>query len=591
MQPDHTHPPAPPAAAPSDTARAGAPAIRRDDVFDAIVIGSGITGGWAAKELTEKGFRTLVLERGRPATHGASYVTEHRAPWEAPFRGRGDRQAYAAEKPMQSQIGPFNEGAAHWYINDRDNPYTAARDPVLWIRGDHVGGRSLMWGRHCYRWSDLDFEANAREGVEIDWPIRYADLAPWYDYVEGYVGISGERLGLAHLPDGPFLPPMPLTAVEQHVRQGIERQFPGRTLTIGRVATLTEPHRGRAACHYCGPCDRGCSTSSYFSSLSVTLPAAEATGRLTLRPNALVHSLVYDESTDRVTGVRVIDRETRDEIVYRGRLVFLCASALASTQILLHTRTPRFPDGLANSSGALGHYFMDHHMKVGAEADVEGFADRYYVGNRPTGTYVPRFRNLDAATRHDGFLRGYAYEGGTWREGWERGAYGPGFGAELKTRLREPGMWKMFLTGFGEILPRHDNYVDLDPDVTDAWGIPALRIHTSLGPNERAMRADMATAAAEMLDAAGGTNVFSFDDSYAFGEGIHEMGTARMGRDPQTSVLNGWNQAHDVPNLFVTDGACMTSAACQNPSITYMALTARAVDYAADQIRRGDLRI
>ncbi len=587
MQHDHVQP-----AAQADTsARPEAPAIRTDDVFDAIVVGSGITGGWAAKELTEKGLRTLVLERGRPAVHGESYVTEHMAPWQAPFRGRGDRRAYAADKPMQSQIGPFNEYAAHWYINDRENPYTVGRDPVLWIRGDHVGGRSLMWGRHCYRWSDLDFEANARDGVGIDWPIRYADIAPWYDYVEGYIGISGEKLGLAHLPDGPFLPPMGLTAVERHVRDGIRRHFPGRHLTVGRVATLTQPHNGRAACHYCGPCDRGCSTASYFSSLSVTLPAAEATGLMTLRPNALVHSLVYDEERDRVTGVRVIDRETRDEVVYRGRLVFLCAGALSSTQILLNTRTPRFPDGLANSSGVLGHYLMDHHMKVGAEADFEGFEDRYYVGNRPTGTYVPRFRNLDAATRRDDYLRGFAYEGGTWREGWDRGAWMPGFGADFKASLRRPGVWKLFFTGFGEILPRYDNYVELDPEVTDAWGIPALKIHASLGENERAMRADMAEAALEMLEATGGTNVFPFDDSYAFGEGIHEMGTARMGRDPRTSVLNAYNQAHDVPNLFVTDGACMTSAACQNPSITYMALTARAVDYAAEQVRRGDLRV
>jgi len=588
---EQTHAPVAPAVQADTAARPEAPAFRRDEVFDAIVVGSGITGGWAAKELTEKGLRTLVLERGGPTVHGASYVTEHMAPWQAPFRGRGDRQAYAIEQPMQSQIGPFNEYSAHWYINDRENPYTVGRDPVLWVRGDHVGGRSLMWGRHCYRWSDLDFTANAREGVEVDWPIRYADLAPWYDYVEDYIGLSGERLGLAHLPDGPFLPPMPLTAVEEHVRAGIRERFPGRTLTIGRVATLTQSHRGRAACHYCGPCDRGCSTGSYFSSLSSTLPAAEATGRLVLRPNALVHSLVYDEGRDRVTGVRVIDRASREEVVYSGRLVFLCASALASTQILLNTRTPRFPGGLANSSGALGLYLMDHHMKAGAEADYEGFEERYYVGNRPNGTYVPRFRNLDAATRHAGFRRGYAFEGGTWREGWDRAAYGPGFGAELKNRLRQPGVWKLFFTGFGEILPNRDNYVELDPSVVDAWGIPALRIHASLGENERAMRADMVASAAEMLEATGGKNVYPFDDTYAFGEGIHEMGTARMGRDPRTSVLNGFNQAHDVPNLFVTDGACMASSACQNPSITYMALTARAVDFAVEQVRRGDLRV
>ena len=586
----HTHAqPAAQTAAP-DSGR-GAPAVHTDDVYDAIVVGSGITGGWAAKELTERGLRTLVLERGGPTTPGPSYTTEHLAPWQAEFRGRGDRKKYERDQAVQSQIGPFNEYSAHWYINDRENPFTVGRDPVLWVRGDHVGGRSIMWGRHCYRWSDLDFTANARDGSGVDWPVRYADLAPWYDHVEEHAGISGEALGLAHLPDGPFLPPMAMNAVEKHVRRGIEQNFPGRTMTIGRVATLTQNHKGRAACHYCGPCDRGCSTGSYFSSLSSTLPAAEATGKMTLRPNSVVHSLIYDEARDRVTGVRVIDRTTREETKVRGRLVFLCASTLASTQILLNSKTPRFPDGLANSSGALGHYLMDHHFKVGAEADFEGLEGRYYAGNRPNGTYVPRFRNLDAATRQDGFLRGYAFEGGGWREGWERGAYGPGFGVGLKQSLREPGAWKLFLTGFGEILPRHDNYVELDPTAVDVWGIPALRVHASLGPNEAAMRADMAASAVEMLTAAGGKNVFPFDEPYAFCEGIHEMGTARMGRDPQTSVLNGWNQAHDVPNLFVTDGACMTSAACQNPSITYMALTARAVDYAVAQMRRGDLRV
>ncbi len=575
----------------ADTSTRSAPAISSTEVFDAIVIGSGISGGWAAKELTEKGLRTLVLERGGPVTAGESYSTEHLPPWKAEFRGRGDRNHWAEEYPMQSQAGPFNEYTAHWYVNDRQNPYTLGRDNFLWIRGHHVGGRSLMWGRQCYRHSDLDFTANAREGVEIDWPIRYADIAPWYDYAEEHAGISGEALGLSYLPDGKFLPPMQQNAVEKHVRAGIERSFPGRTMTIGRVAVLTQNHKGRAACHYCGPCDRGCTPGSYFSSISSTLPAAAATGRMVLRPNAIVHSLIYDEDANRVTGVRVIDRETHEAIEYRGRIVFLCASTLGSTQILLNTKTPRFPNGLANSSGTLGHYLMDHHFKVGASADFDGFEDRYYAGNRPNGIYVPRFRNLDAATRHPDFLRGYGYQGGAWRDGWGRGAGAPGFGADLKNSLREPGQWKMSLTAFGEVLPQRDNFVELDPEVTDAWGIPAVRVHASLGPNEEAMRIDMATAAAEMLETVGGRNVHAYSNTYALGEGIHEMGTARMGHDPRTSVLNGWNQAHDVPNLFVTDGACMTSASCVNPSITYMALTARAADYAVNQMKRGDLRV
>ncbi len=579
---DNTHPH--PAAVPA------APHVRRQDIYDAIVVGTGISGGWAAKELTEKGLNTLVLERGGPVVAGESYQTEHLPPWEAAFRGRGNRKRWAEDYPMQSQAGPFNEYTAHWYVNDRQHPYTMGRGKFLWIRGYHVGGRSIMWGRQSYRWSDLDFEANAKEGVEVDWPIRYADIAPWYDYVEEHAGISGEALGLSQLPDSRFLPPMPQNVVERHVRAAIEQNFPGRTMTIGRSAVLTQNHKGRAACHYCGPCDRGCTPGSYFSSISSTLPAAQATGRMTLRPNSIVHSLIYDEATDRVRGVRVIDRETKEEIEFRGRLVFLCASALASTHILLNTRTPRFPNGLANGSGTLGHYLMDHHFKVGARANFDGYEDRYYFGHRPNGIYVPRFRNLDARSQSD-FLRGYGYQGGAGREGWGRGAASAGFGKDLKERLRQPGPWRMSLTAFGEVLPRYDNFCELDATVTDEWGIPALRIHGSLGPNEEAMRIDMAAAAAEMLDAAGGQNIQQYTAPYALGEGIHEMGTARMGRDPRTSVLNGWNQAHEVPNLFVTDGACMTSAACVNPSLTYMALTARAVDYAVDQIRRGALRV
>lgn len=567
----------------------GAPYIAQREEYDAIVVGSGMSGGWAAKELTEKGLRTLVLERGGPVTAGPeSYTTEHMPPWEAEFRGRGDRKAYQQTHPMQSQAGPFNEYTAHWYVNDVENPYVEGSGKFLWIRGYHVGGRSLMWGRQSYRWSDLDFEANAREGIEVDWPIRYADLAPWYDYVEDHAGISGEALGLPQLPDSRFLPPMEQNVLERHVREQIEQRFAGRVMTIGRTAILTQPHKGRAACHYCGPCDRGCTVGAYFSSVSSTLPMAAATGRMTLRPNSIVHSLIYDEQRDRVTGVRVLDRETREEMEFYGRIVFLCASALASTQLLLNTRTPRFPNGLANSSGALGKYIMDHHFKVGASADFDGFTDRYTFGNRPNGIYIPRFRNLDRASRMD-FLRGYGYQGAGYRTGWSRGADAPGFGADLKERLREPGPWRMSLTAFGEVLPRAENYLELDPEVTDAWGIPALRIHAALGPNEEAMRRDMVTSAAEMLEAAGGKNVREEIDTYALGEGIHEMGTARMGRDPRTSVLNGWNQTHDVPNLFVTDGACMTSAACQNPSLTYMALTARAVDYAVGQINRGEL--
>ncbi len=558
--------------------------------YDAIVVGSGITGGWAAKELTEKGMEVLLLERGRPVRHGLDYITEHKAPWEMEYRGRGDNHRFKEEQFLQSQAGPVSEDNAHFFVNDRENPYTFDEDkPFLWIRGHHLGGRSIMWGRQSYRWSDLDFEANAREGIAIDWPIRYADIESWYDYVERFIGLSGQAEGMPQLPDSQFLPPMPFNAGELRVKAGIERAFPDRRMTIGRSAVLTQPHNGRGACHYCGPCARGCSVGAYFSSQSSTLPAALQTGKLTIRTHSIVHSLIYDESRDVVTGVRVIDAETHEDLEFKGRIVFLCASSLASTQILLMSTSPRFPDGLGNSSGTLGHYVMDHHFKLGAVGTIPGLEDRYYYGRRPNGIYVIRYRNVDARTRRPDFVRGYGYQGGASREGWGRGIGEPGLGAELKNRLRTPGRWRIALWGFGEMLPRHDNYVMLDPYVKDAWGLPVLRIHCTIGENELAMRRDMKVAGAEMLQAAGCTDVETWEDIYRPGEGIHEMGTARMGRDPRTSVLNSWNQLHDVPNVFVTDGACMTSAACQNPSLTYMALTARACDYAVEATKRGEL--
>lgn len=566
------------------------PSADTGKVYDAIVVGSGISGGWAAKELTEKGLEVLLLERGRPVSHGIDYITEHKAPWEMEYRGRGDRQKWKEEKYYQSQAGPVNEYNEHFFVNDRESPYTFDADkPFLWVRGHHLGGRSIMWGRQSYRLSDLDFEANAREGIEIDWPIRYADLEPWYDHVERFIGLSGQAEGMPQLPDSQFLPPMPFNAGEKWVKERLEAAFPDRRMTIGRAAILTQAHNGRGACHYCGPCDRGCSVGAYFCSLSSTLPAAMETGRLTIRTNSIVHSLIHDRNRNAASGVRVIDAETREDLEFRGRVVFLCASALASTQILMMSTSPSFPDGLGNSSGALGHYVMDHHFKLGAWGRIPGLEDRYYHGRRPNGIYLMRFRNLDARTRQPDFVRGYGYQGGASRDGWGRGIGEPGLGAELKNRLRTPGPWGISLTAFGEMLPRYDNYMTLDPFVTDAWGIPVLRFHCTLGENELAMRRDMKDAAAEMLEAAGCTDVRTYENDYRPGEGIHEMGTARMGRDPRTSVLNSWNQLHDVPNVFVTDGACMTSAACQNPSLTYMALTARAADHAVQALGRGEL--
>jgi len=559
--------------------------------YDAIVVGSGITGGWAAKEFTEKGLDTLVLERGRDVTHGAGYVTEHKPSWEMDYHGQGNQQEFDEHYPRQSMAGPFNAYNKHFFVKDSKYPYAFdEEEPFLWVRGYHLGGRSITWGRQCYRWSDLDFTANAREGIAVDWPIRYDDIAPWYDYVEKFAGISGREEGLPHLPDGQFLPPMEMNAGEKEIKASLERAYDDRMMTIGRAAVLTEslPDQNRQACHYCGPCSRGCTAGAYFSSLSSTLPAARDTGNMTLKCDSIVHSVKYDAETGRASGVRVVDRKTQDTREYEGRVVFLCASALGSTKILLNSTSSRFPNGLANSSGTLGRGIMDHHFKVGASGIIPGLEDRYYYGNRPNGIYIPRFRNLNGQDPNVDFLRGYGYQGGAYREGWTRALSEDGFGTDLKNALRDPGQWRMNLYGFGETLPDEDNYVELD-DETDEWGIPLLRTHVSLGDNEEAMREDMKQQAAEMLEAAGATEVEPYEQRYWPGEGIHEMGGARMGRDPETSVLNAHNQAHDVPNLFVTDGACMTSSGWQNPSITYMALTARAVDYAVEEMKRDNL--
>ena len=569
--------------------------VKGDD-YDAIVVGSGISGGWAAKELTERGLRTLVIERGRDVVHGKDYITEHKPSWEFPLHDRRinpDVQG-SEDYPIQARTGQFREANKHFFAKDTKYPYIEGK-PFTWIQGDQVGGKSLIWGRQVYRWSDLDFGANLRDGVAVDWPIRYADIAPWYKHVERHIGVSGERLGLAHLPDGEFLPPMEMNAGEKFVKRGIEHSFPKRHMTIGRVAILTQNHNGRAACHYCGPCERGCSTGSYFSSQSSTLPAARKTGRMTLVPNQIVHSLIYDEAKNRVSGVRVIDANTKEEREYRARIVFVNASTLATTRILLNSKSARFPNGLGNSSGVLGQHLMDHHFQSGARGQISGLTDHYYQGNRPNGIYIPRFRNLgDDASKRSDYIRGFGYQGGASRAGWGRGGSAPGFGVQLKHRLREPGEWSMGLNGFAECLPRDVNAVTL-AEQTDDYGMPLLKITCAWGPNELAMRKDMADSAAEMLEAAGCKNVTTFDANNPDGLGaepglgIHEMGTARMGRDPKTSVLNGHNQSHDVPNLFVTDGSCMTSSSCVNPSITYMALTARASEYAVAQMKSGNI--
>ncbi len=554
--------------------------------YDAIVVGSGITGGWAAKELTEKGLRTLVLEAGRPIDPDRDYC-EHVPTWEMRFRGMDDRREREKTQAIQRQCYACDEVASKFFVNDLENPYTTdPAKPFSWIRGRQVGGRSIMWGRQSYRWSDLDFEGNARDGIAVDWPIRYADIAPWYDYVEEFAGISGQAEGLPQLPDGKFLPPMEMNCAEMSVRDAIVRVYNDRKMTIGRSAVLTQVHNGRAACHSCGPCHRGCITRSYFSSLNATLPAAEKTGRLTLRPYSVVHSLIFDPATRRVNGARVIDGQTRQALEFHARIIFLCASTIESARILLNSATPEFSTGLANGSGVLGQNLMDHAMGWGAEGVIPGFADRVDFGNRPNGIYVPRFRNVKTKSA---FLRGYGFQGGAGRDGWERGMHSPGFGAAFKESLKRPGPWRMQFYGFAECLPNTANFVELDKDKTDAWGIPIVKIHAAWGENELALRRDMAMEACEMLAAAGALDISPLREENPPGLTIHEMGTARMGRDPKTSVLNAHNQAHDVKNLFVTDGSCMASSACVNPSLTYMALTARACDFAVSEMKKGNL--
>ena len=554
--------------------------------YDAIVVGSGISGGWAAKELAEKGLKVLLLERGRNIEHVKDYVNALHAPWQVPHRGR-DTVADKAAHPVQRRDYILNESNREWWADEKDHPYVEKKT-FDWFRGYHVGGRSLMWGRQSYRWSDLDFEANMRDGVAVDWPIRYADLAPWYDHVERFAGISGSKEGLPHLPDGQFMPPMELNVVEKHVAARIKVAFNDtRRLIIGRTANLTEPTGNRANCQYRSKCWLGCPFGAYFSTQSSTLPAAVATGNLTLRPFSIVTRVLYDRDAKRARGVEVLDAETNQTCEFTAKIVFLCASALNSAWVLMNSATDVWPGGLGSSSGELGHNVMDHHFRAGASGQVEGFVDRTTYGRRPTGFYIPRFRNVGADRR--GYLRGFGYQGNADRAGWTRGVAELGIGADFKETLREPGGWSIGMTGFGEILPYHDNRITLDRSVKDKWGLPVLVMDGEIRENERKMREDMKNDAAEMLEAAGVKDVRMKDDRYVLGGGIHEMGPARMGRDPKTSVLNGHNQVWDAPNVFVTDGACMTSSACVNPSLTYMALTARAADFAVTELKRHNL--
>ncbi len=559
-----------------------------DNVYDAIVVGSGISGGWAAKELAEKGLKVIMLERGRDIVHVKDYVNANKNPWEFPHRG-GRTQEMIKDYPVLKRDYPLNETNLDYWVNEKESPYTEVKR-FDWFRGYHVGGRSLMWGRQSYRWSDLDFEANAKDGYGVDWPIRYKDIAPWYDHAERFAGISGSKEGLPQLPDGQFLPAMELNCVEKDVVARIKEKYKGaRHPMIGRTANITVPFvdQGRANCQFRNKCWLGCPYGAYFSTQSSTLPAAMKTGNLTVRPWSIVTKVLYDKDTKKATGVEVLDAETNKTIEYKAKIVFLNASTLNTTWILLNSATDIWPGGLGSSSGSLGHNLMDHHLGVGAAGMVEGYEDKYYFGRRANGVYIPRYQNINGDKRD--YLRGFGYQGGGSRGGYSRSAEDVALGIELKQVLSEPGAWTMNIGGFGEILPYHENVVTLDKTKKDKWGLNVLSIDAEWKENERKMRIDMKNDAIEMLEAAGVKDVKGRDGDGTIGRGIHEMGTARMGKDPKTSVLNKWNQVWDAQNVFITDGACMTSAACVNPSLTYMALTARAADHAFSELKKKNL--
>ena len=557
-----------------------------DNVYDAIVIGSGISGGWAAKELCEKGMKTIMLERGRHIEHVKDYVNANKESWDYPHRGRRT-QEMITEYPVLKRDYPLNETNLDYWVNDQESPYTEVKR-FDWFRGYHTGGRSLMWGRQSYRWSDHDFEANARDGHGVDWPVRYKEIAPWYDYAEKFAGISGNRDGLAILPDGQFMPPMEMTCVETDFAGKLQQQYNGdRHAIIGRTANITEALPGRTNCQFRNKCWLGCPFGAYFSTQSSTYPAAMKTGNLTLRNWSIVTKILYDKDKKRATGVEVLDGQTNKTYTYYAKIIFLNASTLNSAWVLMNSATDIWPDGLGSSSGELGHNIMDHHLGVGASGTVEGFDDKYYFGRRANGIYIPQFRNVGSDKRD--YVRSFGYQGGGSRTGYERSAEEVALGVDLKEALTEPGPWSLGFGGFGETLPYHENKVTLDKTRKDKWGLNILSMDIEYKDNEKKMRVDMKNDAMEMLTAAGVKNVKSYEGDGTLGRGIHEMGSARMGKDPKTSVLNKYNQIWDAQNVFVTDGSFMASASCVNPSLSYMAFTARAVDHAISEMKKGNI--
>ncbi|MDG1996385.1 MAG: GMC family oxidoreductase [Emcibacteraceae bacterium] len=561
--------------------------------FDVIVVGSGISGGWAAKEFCEKGMKTLVLERGRNVEHGADYIGENKDPWELKYRDKVDQKLADERYPRQKRCYAFKDSTKHFFADDIDYPYsTEEGNNFEWIRGHHLGGRSLLWHRQSYRWSDMDFSSNARDGYGTDWPVRYKEMKSWYDYVEKFVGISGSMEGMDQLPDGEFLPPIGFNCAEDEFSKRIEKSFDDRRLIPGRCAHLTEPQEvhlelGRGTCQSRNQCQRGCSLGAYFSSQSATLPAAERTGNMTIATDSIVHSIIYDATTKKATGVRVIDSNTKETKTYSAKVIFLCASTLGTAQVLLNSTSEHFKRGFANSSDAVGRYLMDHLAFTGASGEIHGFEDKYYIGRKPNSIYLPRFTNLERD--EEDFLRGYAYQGGSERKGWGSRVNDKGFGADFKASFKTPGVWEINLEGYGEMLPMADNRVTLHNTKKDKWGMPQLHINAKFGENDKKIRKAMREEAVNIMQQAGLKNIQTYNTEDSLGLSIHEMGTARMGNDPREAVVNGFNQCHDVDNVFITDGAAMASSACQNPSLTYMAFTARAVDFAVTQMKSGKL--
>lgn len=560
------------------------------NTYDAIVVGTGVSGGWAAKELTEKGLKTLVLDRGPMVKH-LDYPTAMKAPWELPYGDEPTQEDLARwPKHTRPSFYGITQSTKHWFADDIDNPYEETK-PFDWFRGYHVGGRSLMWGRQSYRLSPMDFEANGKEGVGVDWPIRYDDIAPWYDHVEHFIGVSGNNDHLAQLPDGNYLPPMDLNCVEKDFQAKLDSKF-RRKLIIGRTANLSAPLKHdqspqRGTCQYRNMCMRGCPFGGYFSSNSSTLPSAERTGNMTMVTDAIVYELIYDNDKGKATGVRVLDANTGHQTEYFAKVIFMCASTFGTAHILMNSTSTRFPNGFGNDSGELGHNIMDHLFGTGARAMVEGHEDRYYAGRRPTGFYIPRYRNIGSDRQK--YLRGFGFQGGAGRQDWTRLVDQAALGEDLKRAAQEPGPWYVSMMGFGEMLPSHKNFVTLDRSHKDKYGMPVLNFDAAHQENEIAMGKAIIDDAVEMLSGAGYRDVSHFTMKANVGAGIHEMGTARMGRDPKTSVLNGWNQMHACKNVYVTDGSAMTSSGCQNPSLTYMALTARAANHAVEELKRGNL--